>query len=340
MQESFPQQEKKRENFTSALAKADGSHENFSIKLEKDGKPPLLVFEDIDKTLLHIEPTYKEIRKKMWPHEVEKEGLEEFSKVHLDGFRLGTMWRELYRMHGIYQLGKEEWKNPDVYEKEFLAAGKPGEHVDDNGDEYHELADKLLQQFDAIAAEVVEQQAKENPQLFESSKIGPLYKLNAIYKKMGVPVVGMTANPRKFIEALCKYTGLSEQFLDCATDTDVLKAKEYKMQWLAERLEKKGLPIPYDRLLVIGDSPKGDVGSASRFQKLEKEKHPEVSASGILIVEGDADVEKAINVFSENNIDDINIQAFNYKKTPLDEKGDPQLYSKFRELFLSKIQEK
>lgn len=300
----------------------------------------MVVFEDIDKTLLHIEPAYREIRKIMWPEEVKKEGLDNFSKVHLDGFRLGTMWRELYRIYGIYHLGEEKWKDPKFYKEDFLAAGKKGEHIDEAGNELHELADELLQKFDTIAAGVVEKQAKENPELFESSKIAPMYKLNTLYKRLGIPVVGMTANPRKFIEALCKYTGLSEQFLDCATDTDVLKAKEYKMLWLIERMKQNGLNIPYDKILVIGDSASGDVGSASRFQELIRQEHPEVSASGVLIVEGDEDIENALKVFDEENIDDINIQAFNYRETPLDKRGDPQLFSKFRDKFLSKLQGK
>ena len=112
-----------RKSITSKMQKANGNFESFSIKLDKDGKPPLIVFEDIDKTLLHLEPTYNEIRTAMWPKAVEMDGLEEVSRVHLAGFRLGTMWRELYRMHAIYELGKTEWKDADLYAKEFLAKG-------------------------------------------------------------------------------------------------------------------------------------------------------------------------------------------------------------------------
>ncbi len=328
-------EEKKWVSIQSNLENAEGKHEDIKVKLEADGKPKLLVFEDIDKTLLHLEPAYNEIRKNMWPEAVAKDGLEEFSKVHLNGFRLGTMWRELYRIYAIYTLGKEEWKNPNTYMEEFLAQGKEGEHIDEPGNKYYELSNKLLEKFDDIAAQTVEKQAKENPNFFEEAKIGPLYKLNTLYKRLGVPIVGMSANPRKFIEAVCKYTGLSERFIACATDTDVPGTKEHKMKWLTEQLEKKGLPVPYERLLVIGDSPLGDVGSASKFQKLVSGEHPEVNASGIVIIASDEDLKIAGEKL--NNIDDINIHTFDYTKVPVDENGDPMLFSKNRDKFLGEM---
>ncbi len=328
-------EENKRISIASSLEKSNGENESFSIKLEKDGKPKLVVFEDIDKTLLHLEPTYNEIRKNMWPEAVAKDGIEEVSKVHLDGFRLGTMWRELYRMYGIYTLGKEEWKDSNVYTEEFLSEGKEGENIDKPGDKYHEFSDELLRKFDDIAAETVEKQAKENPDFFNEAKIESTYKLNSLYKRLGVVVVGMSANPRKFINAICKYTGLSENFIDCATDTDVSGTKEYKMQWLIDRLEKKGLSVPYDRLLVIGDSPLGDVGSASRFQKLVKSEHPEVSASGIVIIESENDMDVAVEKLKD--INDINIHTFDYTKVPKNKDGNPELFSKNRKDFYKNI---
>lgn len=329
-------EEKKFISIQSSLENARGGHENIKIKLGEDGKPRLLVFEDIDKTLLHLEPTYNEIRKNMWPDAVAQDGLEEFSKVHLDGFRLGTMWRELYRIHAIYDLGKEEWKNVNTYMEEFLAPGKEGEHIDEPGNQYYEISNKLLEDFDNIAATTVERQAKEDPNFFESAKIGPMYKLNTLYKRLEIPVVGMSANPRKFIEAICKYTGLAENFIVCATDTDVSGTKEYKMQWLTKQLEEKGLPVPYDSLLVIGDSPVGDVGSASKYKQLVKSEHPEISASGIVIIENEKDLEYAVEKLKEIK-EDINIHTFDYTKVPTDKNGDPMLFSKNRGKFLNRL---
>ena len=327
--------ETNRVNITGRLENSSNKQIDFSIKLESDGKPKLVVFEDIDKTLLHLEPTYNEIRKNMWPEAVEKDGIEAVSKVHLDGFRLGTMWRELYRMYAIYTLGKVEWKDANIYAEEFLAPGKDGENIDTPGDIYHEQSDELLKKFDDIAEKTVEDQAKTNPNFFDDAKIKQTYKLNSLYKRLGVVVVGMSANPRKFINALCKYTGLADSFLDCATDTDVSGTKEYKMQWLIKRLEEKGLSIPYDRLLVIGDSPLGDVGSASRFQKLVKHEHPEVSASGIVIIESDEEMKSAIDKLNETT--DINIHTLDYTKVPENKDGDQELFSKGRDEFYKKI---
>jgi phosphoglycolate phosphatase-like HAD superfamily hydrolase len=336
--EKTPGLDTRRESFTSRVEKSDGTFEALSIKMEKDGKPKLFVFEDIDKTLLHLEPTYMKIREAMWPEAAKKEGIELVSKVHLDGFRLGTMWRELYRMHGIYSLGRDDWRDSNFYEQDFLAPGKAGEHIDKPGDPLHEEADKMLQKFDDIAAQVVEAQAKADPDFFKNSKIKPMFKLNAIYKRLGVPVVGMSANPRKFIEAICKHTGLAEQFLDCATDTDVPGTKEFKMRWLAARAEENGLHVPYDRLLVIGDSALGDVGSASRFQQLAASEHPEVSAAGILIVDNEKDIAEGVRKLE--GVRDIDVRALDYKKVPFDDKGVPILGSGRRDEFLTQIKQR
>ena len=330
-----PKPEYTRKPFTSNLQKADGTFESFSIKLDKDGKPPLIVFEDIDKTLLHLEPTYKEIRKVMWPDAVEKDGIEEVGRVHLAGFRLGTMWRELYRMHAIYDLGKTKWKDADLYAEEFLAKGMPGEHIDEPGDPLHKKCDELLEKFDDIAASTVEKQAKENPEFFDEAKIQPIYKLNALYKRLGVVIVGMTANPKKFANALCKYAGLGESFMDCATDTDVPGTKEYKMQYLIKQLEAKGINIPYDKILIIGDSPLGDVGSGSKFQKLEKEKHPEVKTKGIVINGNEEDLIVAINKLKE--VIDMEIHAIDTSKVPLDKHNNPDFTTKGRPYFYTEI---
>ncbi len=335
MQEGMNKEEYTRVSFTSNLEKADGSFESYYVKLDKDGKPPLVVFEDIDKTLLHLEPTYIEIRKMMWPDAVALDGIEEVSRVHLAGFRLGTMWRELYRMHAIYNLGKIEWKDGELYEKEFLAPGMEGEHIDEPNDKFHEECDVYLNNFDEIAAETVEKQAKENPNFFEESKIKSMYKLNTLYKRSGVVIVGMTANPKRFANALCKYAGLGEFFIDCATDTDVPGTKEYKMLWLINKLEEMGIQIPYDKILVIGDSPVGDAGSAERLAVLLKEKFPEFQASGIVIIQNEE--EGIIAAEKLKDTTHIKKSTFNTENVPLDESGNPNLVSKNRDEFYTEL---
>ncbi len=209
--------------------------------------------------------------------------------------------------------------------------------IDELGDPLHIKCDKILEEFDTIAADTVERQAKENPEFFEEAKIKPVYKLNALYKRLGVVMVGMTANPKKFANALCKYAGLGEFFMDCATDTDVPGKKEYKMQYLIKQLEEMGIKIPYDKLLVIGDSPIGDVASGSRFKKLKKDDHPETSVSGIVINGNEEDLAVAIKKLIDEKINDININAIDTSKVPLNKRGEADLTSKGRDQFYTNI---
>ncbi len=272
---------------TSELERPDGTHPEFHIDVLSDGKPKIIAFWDVDKTLVNLEGPMRAIRPAMWPEAFEKDDLEEVSAVHLAGYQLGNMWRELYRMYGIYTQGKRQWNDPAAYEADFLAPGKDGEHIDKAGDSYHEFADKLLQRFDGIATRVIDEQYQKDPHTFDHEKIKPMYHLAEVYRRLGNPQVGMSANPRGYIRAVCKYLGLSEYFIDCATDTDVAGLKEHKMKYLTAALEAKGIQVPYDRLVIVGDSPTGDVGSGPRFRELMHKEKPAINvvARGLLVVE-------------------------------------------------------
>lgn len=279
----------------SSLVRLDGARTVFDIYLSADGKPELLVFWDIDKTLVDLEVVYRLIRPILWPKAVALNGIDEVSRVHLAGFKLGTMWRELYRMYGIYELGKTNWKDSAIYEAEFLAPGRPGEQIDEAGNLYHDLADHLLAQFDLVASRIVIEQYQRDPEIFISARLKPTYKLAQQYLEGGVPMVGMSANPRKFINTVCQCTGLTDFFVDCASDTDVPGLKEYKIEHLCHSLEGKGISVPYDRLLIIGDSLIGDLGSGPRFAKLmqSKDLDVKVSVKGLLVVENEVAAKEA-----------------------------------------------
>ena len=73
------------------------------------------------------------------------------------------------------------------------------------------------------------------------------------------------------------------------------------------------------------------------IKELVKNEHPEVSASGIVIVENDEDINNAIEKFDKENIGNINIQSFNTKETPINKRGEPDLISKHRSGFLGNI---
>jgi len=157
-------------HITSELERPDNSRAVIDVELSGD-KPKQLIFWDIDGTLLDLAEIYKPIRQAMWPKAVARDGLEEVSRVHLAGFRLGTMWRELYRMHAIYELNKIEWKDVSLYENEFLSPGKPGEKIDEAGDYYHQLADDMLNQFDEAAVSAIASEYERNPTLFVNVRI-------------------------------------------------------------------------------------------------------------------------------------------------------------------------
>lgn len=268
----------------SNLYRSDGARAIFDIQLSAAGTPKGLIFWDIDKTLVDLDSVYIPIREAMWPDAVARDGMAEVGRVHEAGFKLGTMWRELYRMYAIYELDKSAWKDPAVYEAEFLAPGKPGEHIDETGDEYHEFSDKLLRKFDDVAVVAVEREYKRDHDLPEKYSIKPAIALAERYRREGVPMVGMSANPRGFIRSVCTYTGLADFLIDCASDDDALGRKEWKMQYLIGVLESKGLHIPYQNLTIIGDSLEGDIGSGPRLAKLMESRGIKVAMRGVLVV--------------------------------------------------------
>ncbi|MBU1039121.1 hypothetical protein KKC17_02745 [Patescibacteria group bacterium] len=343
MRETMELNKEKEKTFIeveSNLEKPDGSREIFKINLLPDGKPKLIAFCDIDKTFVHLEPCYKEIRKTLWPKAVDKEGLEEVTRVHLAGFRLGTMWRELDRMHRIYELGQEQYKDSDVYSREILGSGKEGEYIDQPGNSLYEQANKMLETFDNVAAEVVEKMYQADADSFNEGKIGPIYHLAAMYKRLGVPMMAMSANPKKFLNAVLKYTGLSEHFIDSASDTDVPGLKEYKMEYLMETLKNKGLNIPYDRLIILGDSPTGDVGSGPRFEKLMKAKNPDlqVTVKGLLVVENNNDLQSARQVVSQDQDLIKSVQILDLSSVPVSKiDGSYLLAGKNQKDFLKEV---
>ncbi len=289
-------QNKEREplQVRSHLENLAGEHAEIRLKREEDGKAPAVAFFDIDLTFLSLEEVlYPDVRRKLWPN-IDPDKVDE---IHLAGFRLGTMFKEMYRMKMLNDYPGDEqyqrWADANIYEHEFLEGD--GKNINEPGDPYHEIADAELHRFDDVATEVAREAQAKHPESYERAKIGPVFQLAEQYRRLGVPMVGMTANPRRFIEEVLKYTGLADQFIECATDYDVPGDKEYKMKWLVEQLEHAGVPVSYDRLVVIGDSPTGDVGSGPRFEELMAQERPDlaVSTHGILIVESEEALAKA-----------------------------------------------
>ena len=318
----------------SDLEKLDGSYEDLDIELLPDGKPKAVVFFDVDKTLVRFRSVYREAISKLFPQEPDKDKLFE---VYESNFQLGSSRGEMIRMKGIYLDGREDWIDSKVYEEEYFSKHR-GE-INHPGHELYDVAGDFLRKFDDLASGQIVKEYKQDPKSFESIKIRPIYHLAEIYKRLGIPMVCMSANPGKFIEAACKYLGLSEYFIDSASDWDVDGDKEYKIQYLIGELEKKDIKVPYDRLIIVGDSIKGDIGSGLRFKDMKKDQE-NVNIKGLLVVEN----QNALAAAEEKVRNDTQLQKlvkeFDVKAVQLDKvsfssvDGKPRLSSHYQNDFM------
>ena len=93
-------------------------------------------------------------------------------------------------------------------------------------------------------------------------------------------------------------------------DFPLLKSGEYKVEKVinlsffdltGEKAKQKGIPIPYSKLIVVGDSISGDIGSGIRFKKLAESTSgqghtnsaDEISVHGLLVAADQGDVDSA-----------------------------------------------
>jgi len=325
--------EKKYIFVKSELTGVDGNKRDIKIEIMEDGKPRAMVFFDIDGTLAHLDVIHGKAIAKLFPDENSKE-LEE---TYYKGFKLGNSFREFDRMRGIYIDKHPEWKDSEIYWQErYLPNAKA---IDEPGNEAHEIAAEILKIYGETAANVADELFKEHPEKFGQSNIGPIFHLAKIYQRLGIPMVGFTANAKIFVDKLAKYLKLSDMFIDIATDEIMAGGgKENAIHFLIKEMEEKGLQVPKDRLIFVGDSIRGDIGSSI----LAKNKDKEISGRGVLVLK-DKDallqIKKQISEDSQlkSMTDSINIDALVVEDVPLDEKGNPMLLSRFRDKFLEKL---
>ena len=114
--------------------------------------------------------------------------------------------------------------------------------------------------------------------------------------------------------------------------------KEIAIHHLIGKLESKGIPIPFNRFIFVGDSLRGDIGTSLTA----KGKNQGISGQGILVLKDRnalLETEKQIN--ADPNLrriaDNIDVHGLIVSEVPLDEKGNPMLLSRFREQFLKKL---
>lgn len=281
----------------SNLKSINTSENKIEIAVVNGDMPLAIAFFDIDKTLAHLDILYKEAIHKLFPNENKDNLINTF----LAGFKLGNSFREFDRMCGIYIDGKKEWVNPETYISERLNVYR--EEIDGFGTEIHERASIYLNRYGKEASVVADELYQTNPDIFQKAKIGPLYVLMEIYKMNGIMMFGFTANAKVFVDKISMYLGLSDYFIDIATDETMEGGgKEVAIGKLLEIVKSKNLEIPREQLIFIGDSIRGDVGSGALFC----ENNPGYSGYGIVVLSDEKSlIEVKHMVNNDQNINDI-----------------------------------
>jgi len=317
----------------SELEGLNGNKKDIKIELMEDGKPRAVAFFDIDGTLAHLDMVHGKAIAKLFPDQEPVELEETYSK----GFKLGNSFREFDRMRGIYIDGYIKWKDPEVYLKERFTPN--AEEIDQPGHSAHNIAAAILEEYGKVAAQICDELYQKNPEEFEKSNIAPIFKLAQMYARLGIPMVGFTANAKVFVGKLAKYLKLSDLFLDIATDETMAGGgKEIAIHHLISELESKGIPVPEGRMIFVGDSLRGDIGTSLTA----REKNKGIFGQGILVLKDKnalVEIEKQINADPKlrHIADNIDVHGFIVEDVPLDEKGNPMMLSRFRDQFLRKL---
>jgi len=325
--------EKKWMTVSSELEDLDGNKKNIKIELMEDGKPRAVAFFDIDGTLAHLETIHSKAIAKLFPDEEPVE----LEQTYYKGFKLGNSFREFDRMRGIYIDGHLEWKDPEVYLKDRFTPH--AEEIDQLEHSTHNIAAAILEEYGKVAAQICDELYQKSPEEFKKSNIAPIFKLAQMYARLGIPMVGFTANAKIFVEKLAKYLKLSDIFLDIATDETMAGGgKEIAIHYLISKLESKGIPMPEGRMIFVGDSLRGDIGTSLTA----REKNKGIFGQGILVLKDKnalIEIEKQINADPKlrDIADNINVNAFVVEDVPLDEEGNLMMLSRFRDQFLRKL---
>jgi phosphoglycolate phosphatase-like HAD superfamily hydrolase len=316
----------------SELKSLDGTFKDISIVTGEDGTPLAVAFFDIDKTLAELKSIHGKaiimlLEEFLNGNIKETKVIEDVEKIYFDGFKLGNSFREFDRMNGIFELKHYDWIDPNVYIKERLNLKM--KEIDSEGTEEHKITKMYLDKYVDIASKIAEDIYKNNPEEYNSSKIRPVFALAKFYKALGIPMFGMTANGRKFVETVAKYLDLPDLFIDIATDEDMVGGgKEIIIPKLIKKLEDKGIKVSKEKLVVVGDSLSGDIGSGFRYKGDGKE----IAVKGILVLKDNEELEKIKNQISENEelkriVENTDVDAFIVDNVKIDRKGVPQIFS-------------
>jgi phosphoglycolate phosphatase-like HAD superfamily hydrolase len=325
--------DKKWVEIQSELESIDGNKKNIKIEILGDGMPRAMAFFDIDGTLAHLDMIHGKAIQLLFPNQ----DAEELKETYYKGFRLGNSFREFDRMHGIYIEGEKEWKDPEFYLKNRFAVFS--KEIDEPGNEAHDLAANYLKDYGEKAAQISDELFRSNPEEFKKSNIQPVFLLAKMFSRLGIPMVGFTANAKVFVEKLAKYLELSDIFLDIATD-EIMSGggKEIAIPYLIKKLESKGLKIQKDHLIFVGDSLRGDIGTELKV-KIDGEI---VHGQGILVLRDKKELIEIKKLISKEIelkkiTESINIFGLMVEEVPKDKDGSPMFLSRFQEKFMEKL---
>ncbi|OGG74625.1 hypothetical protein A3A37_01855 [Candidatus Kaiserbacteria bacterium RIFCSPLOWO2_01_FULL_52_36] len=321
---------KSRIKIESGLEKMDGTHPELPVALEKDGKAKALAFFDIDETLLSLRSMTKHALSQLYPQEADKD---ELQRIDLLGNKLGHSYRGHDRLIEIYENGHKKWIDPERYWRERYLPNE--KDIDGKDGVAHKRAAENAAKYAEIATKLIEEEYKSHPEKFEEIKLKPIFHLAELYQRLGIPMVLMTANPGKYANAIAKILGLADLFLDLATDEMMIGGgKERAMEHLIKGLESKGVKIARDRLIAVGDSIRGDVGTLRGVKGATGQK-------GVLVLHNRAALEKIQQQIKDDPslrdiVENIDVDGIVLNEVPVNERGNPRFGGKSRE-FIARL---
>jgi len=135
-------------------------------------------------------------------------------------------------------------------------------------------------------------------------------------------MVGFTANAKVLVDKLAKYLKLSDIFIDMRLINNGGGGKEVAIKYLIDELESKEIPIPKGRMIFVGDSLRGDIGTSLTAREknegiLGREFWCWKDRDALLEIERQINTDPKLRQIADN----IDVPRLVIGDVPLDEKG-------------------
>ena len=258
-----------RRSVPSLLRGPHGEIAELNVAIAGDGNLTRVNFWDLDKTLLWPKPVQFAAIPHFFPDVTD---VDDLRKTFEAGWGLGTPYREFDRLLRIYQYGDLTLKDVEVYRKRFIADDDMRKKIDEEGhaEGWHERAFKAVADYSHILVETENALYEKDPSLATSGEYMnlPLMHLLEAKTRLGQVNVFMTANPGNFALRRIAHSGLYKYGLLLSPGEDMVGGgKELCIEKLIGMLQGMGLGVPKDRLVVIGDSARGDIESGYKVMQ-------------------------------------------------------------------------